>query len=284
LVRELIRAAALAGLVSAFLLASCTGSDDIGFRRTGAGGDTGSGEAGNGSGDAGSGSGAAGSAAPGAAGSNETGAGGSAIAGTAGKTGSSGAGAGSGTSGAAGASGTAGSPSGTGGSSSGAAGSSSGAAGSKGSAGTSGSAGATGAAGSTSSGAAGAAAAGSMIDPGIGCGQTKVYSYSGGIENLLIQNCGGCHYAAPGVNVQGGFSFSYANVTGVTNGHPSCVGLDASKRRVVPGKPDNSLLWIKAYDDSPPAGCGGHMPFQGSRLTMSNLCYIRAWITAGAPP
>jgi hypothetical protein len=143
-----------------------------------------------------------------------------------------------------------------------------------------GAAGTAGAGGSTTTGAGGA---GSMIDPGIGCGPIKVYSYSGGIENLLIQNCGGCHYAAPGVNVQGGFSFSYANVTGMTNGHPSCTGLDASKRRVVPGKPDNSLLWIKAYLDSPPANCGGHMPFTGSRLTMANLCYIRAWIVAGAP-
>jgi hypothetical protein len=273
LVRELIRAAAAAGLVSAVLLASCTGSDDIGFHRSGAGGDAGSGEAGSSSASAGSGdsSGEAGSSAMGAAGSTTSGA-----AGRAGNTGS-GAGAGAGTSGAAGAS------------SSGAAGSSgsngtagaSGAAGSKGTAGTSGADGTTGTAGST--GAAGAAA-GSMVDPGIGCGQIKVYSYSGGIENLLVQNCGGCHYAAPGVNVQGGFSFSYANLTGVTNGHPSCVGLDASKRRIVPGKPDNSLLWIKAYDDSPPSGCGGHMPFMGSRLTMANLCYIRAWIVAGAPP
>ena len=260
LVRELIRAAAAAGLVSVFLVASCTGSDDIGFHRGSAGAP---GSAGDDSGEAGSAdpSGAAG--ATGTAGSGATGAAGSNVSGAAGKTGGSGAGAGSG-SGAAGAS------------SSGAAGSSSGAAGFNGSAGKSGAAGSTGAAGTTG-------AAGGTIDPGIGCGQIKVYTYSGGIENLLVQNCGGCHYAAPGVNVQGGFSFSYANVTGVTNGHPSCVGLDASKKRVVAGKPDNSLLWIKAYDDSPPSGCGGHMPFMGSRLTMANLCYIRAWITAGAP-
>jgi hypothetical protein len=263
LVRELIRAAATAGLVSIFVVTSCTGSDDIGFHRGGAGA-TGSGEAGS---------------STGTAGEDPSGAAGAASA--TGEAGSSGAGAGTGSSGAAGskASGAAGS------SSSGAAGSSgsagaSGGAGKSGAAGSTGAAGATGAAGST--GAAGAAAGGT-VDPGIGCGQIKVYSYSGGIENLLIQNCGGCHYAAPGVNVQGGFSFSYANLLGVTNGHPSCVGLDSSKRRIVPGKPDNSLLWIKAYDDSPPSGCGGHMPFQGSRLTMANLCYIRAWIVAGAP-
>jgi hypothetical protein len=246
LIRELIRFAAAAGLVSAVALAACTGSEGVDIRRD-SGAITSSGEAGSGPGTAGvsanpSGAGAgAGSSASGAAGSSQGG-----------KVGSTGA------------SGTTGSGTGTAGTS----------------------ATGTGTAGTTASGTAGtggkvdAGAAGSAgtTDAGV-----KVYTYSGGIENLLIQNCGGCHYAAPGVNVQGGFSFSYANVTGVTNGHPSCVGLDASKRRVVPGKPDNSLLWIKAYNDSPPAGCGGHMPFQGSRLTDTNLGYIKAWILAGAP-
>jgi len=257
--RRVLVAAALA-----FASAACTESQPINARHDA--GELTTGEAGNGGGEAGSSAGEAGAGPTGAAG-NSTGAAGANP--TGGHAGSS-------SVGAAGATGTAGAP---------------GAAGAKGGAGTTGAAGASGAAGGSgaagATGAAGAGAAGASgagtIDPGIGCGQIKVYTYTGGIENLLIQNCGGCHYAAPGVNVQGGFSFSYANVTGVTNGHPSCVGLDASKRRVVPGKPDNSLLWIKAYDDSPPSGCGGHMPFQGSRLTMANLCYIRAWIAAGAP-
>jgi hypothetical protein len=145
----------------------------------------------------------------------------------------------------------------------------------------------TGTAGTGSSGTAGpggkldAGAAGSAgtTDAGV-----KVYTYTTGIENLLVQNCGGCHYAAPGVNVQGGFSFSYANLLGtVTAAHANCPSLDASKRRIVPGKPDNSLLWIKAYNDNPPSACGGHMPFQGSRLTDPTLAYIKAWILAGAP-
>ena len=154
----------------------------------------------------------------------------------------------------------------------------------------------TGSTGTAGTGSSGAAGAGGKLDAGAtgsagstgstgstDAGAVTVYTYTKGIENLLIQNCGGCHYAAPGVTLQGGFSFSYANVTGVTNGHPSCTLLDASKRRVVPGKPDNSLLWIKAFNDNPPASCGGHMPFQGSRLSDTTLGYIKAWILAGAP-
>jgi hypothetical protein len=129
---------------------------------------------------------------------------------------------------------------------------------------------------------AGAAGGSGVIDAG--APEVKIYTYTTGIENLLIQNCGGCHFAAPGVNVQGGFSFSYANVTGVvTTQHAGCPSLDASKRRVVPGKPDNSLLYIKASIPSPPSACGGHMPFQGSMLSQNVLDTIKNWILAGAP-
>jgi hypothetical protein len=146
----------------------------------------------------------------------------------------------------------------------------------------------TGAAGTGAAGAggskvdAGAAGSGGAIDAGVD--GVKVYTYTQYIENLLIQICGGCHFAAPGVTVMGGFSFSYANVTGpVTAAHANCPNLDASKRRVVPGKPDNSLLYIKANLDNPPAACGGHMPFNGKRIDDMSLAYIRAWILAGAP-
>jgi hypothetical protein len=244
LVRELIRFVAAAGLVSALSLAACTGSESVDLRRD-SGAVTSSGEAGSGTGAAGTGGSSSGTGA--GAGSSSSGAAGAGVAGQAGKPGSTGA-AGTGTAGT----------------------------GTTGTAGTTGSGGTTGAGGNKVDAGAGGTAA---TDAGV-----KVYTYSTGIENLLIQNCGGCHYAAPGVSIQGGFSFSYANVTGVTNGHPGCVGLDASKRRVVPGKPENSLLWIKAFNDSPPSGCGGHMPFQGSRLSPTTFDYLKAWILAGAPP
>jgi hypothetical protein len=238
LVRDLIRLAAAAGLVSAISLAACTGSESVDLRRD-SGAVTSEGEAGNG-GAAGAGGPSSGTGA--GAGSSASGAAGASESGQAGTTGSTGTGAGTGSVGTAG----------------------------------TGSSGTAGAGGKVDAGAAGSTGS-------TDAGAVTVYTYTKGIGNLLVQNCGGCHYAAPGVTIQGGFSFSYANITGVTNGHPSCTLLDASKRRVVPGKPDNSLLWIKAFNDNPPASCGGHMPFQGSRLSDATLGYIKAWILAGAP-
>jgi hypothetical protein len=238
--RSLAGSAFTLALVSALVLAACTGSEPVDVRN-GAGGEAGGGEATAGTSGAAGTVGAAGSSSSGAAGTNM---------GNAGTGGSTGAGAGAG----------------------------SGSAGSSGSAGTGGSAGRGGTAGSN-----GAAGTSGGKDAGVEAPPATAYTYTTGIENLLVQNCGGCHYAAPGVNVQGGFSFSYANVTGVTNGHPGCTLLDASKRRVVPGKPENSLLYIKANLDNPPSSCGGHMPFMGSRLSDNNLKVIYNWILAGAP-
>jgi hypothetical protein len=265
---ETARLRGLSGaLVAAAVFAACTGSEpvslDAGGTQTGAAGmqATGSGAAGTGGspGAAGSGmsSGAAGTgsaAGAGAAGSGSPSGAAGAGSGLAGHGGAGAGGAGSTGSGAAGHAGTNGAAGG-------------GAAGATGAAGTTGAAGATGAAGT-----------GAMQ-------WTYAAGELTGIENVLIQNCGGCHFAAPGVTVMGGFSFSYANVTGViTSGNKSCPNLDASKRRVVPGKPENSLLYIKISVDNPPAGCGGHMPYKGQTLTPNVMGWIRDWILQGAKP
>ncbi|HEX4405143.1 MAG TPA: hypothetical protein VH560_09975, partial [Polyangia bacterium] len=94
---------------------------------------------------------------------------------------------------------------------------------------------------------------------------------------------GGCHL---GTEIQGGFSISYANVMAHTSAATSgCSGLDASKSRVVPGKPDNSLIVIKTnLAANPPGGCGGHMPYQGMSILMEQYNEIRDWITQGAKP
>jgi hypothetical protein len=255
-------------IVAAALLSACTGSEavdfDGGVGPPGAAGMSGAGAAGTGSpstGAAGTGTPTGAAGASGGAGKGVAGAG--APAGAAGASGAAGKGAagagvaGGNGSGAAGHAGTSGSAGG-------------GAAG-KGAAG-------MGAAGMTGTGAAGATGAGGMQ-------WTYAAGELGGIENVLIQNCGGCHFAAAGVTIQGGFSFSYANVTGViTSGNKACPNLDASKRRVVPGKPENSLLYIKISLDKPPAGCGGHMPYNNQRLTDNVMGWIRDWILQGAKP
>ena len=83
----------------------------------------------------------------------------------------------------------------------------------------------------------------------------------------------------------GGFSFSYANVTGViTSANKACANLDASKRRVVPGHPESSLLYIKISIDPPPSGCGGHMPYKGQTISPNVMGWIHDWIVQGAKP
>jgi hypothetical protein len=226
----------------------------------GAAGD-GSGEAGSGpsAGAAGSEAGAMGAAGAGAAG---TGAAGKGAAG-ADAAGTGAAGKGAAGTGAAGAMGT------------GAAGTGAAGAGSSGGAGAGGKAGA-GAGGTGSAGASGAAGVGS----GGAAGGGVEITYTNTIGNTLTFYCGGCH--SPPL-VQNGFSISYANllahVSGATSG---CTALDSSKARVVPGKPSNSLIYIKMNNPSPPAGCGGHMPSQGNTVPANQQQIIYDWIMAGA--
>jgi hypothetical protein len=120
---------------------------------------------------------------------------------------------------------------------------------------------------------------------GADAGATKILSFAKDVQNVLILNCGGCHVPGAGGQVMGGFAFSYDNLLGmVTAAHASCPNLDASKRRVVPGKPDNSLIIIKTTIATPPAACGSHMPYQGEMLGDMTLGTIRTWIEQGANP
>jgi hypothetical protein len=109
------------------------------------------------------------------------------------------------------------------------------------------------------------------------------YTYADDIGPLLTFRCGGCHL---GTQIQAGFSISYANVMAhVSAGTSGCSGLDASKSRVVPGKPDNSLIVIKTNPQvNPPSGCGGHMPYQGMSVLPEQFQEIRDWISQGAKP
>jgi hypothetical protein len=85
--------------------------------------------------------------------------------------------------------------------------------------------------------------------------------------------------------VMGNFAFSYTSLlAGVNSEHSGCPNLDASKKRVVPGKPENSLLYIKASLPTPPSACGGHMPFAGQMLGDTTLKQLRDWILQGAKP
>jgi hypothetical protein len=138
--------------------------------------------------------------------------------------------------------------------------------------------GATGAAGN---GTAGAGAAGA--DGGATSDASTQLTYTYPIGPLLKLRCGGCHF---GTEVQAGFSISYANVLAhVSAANSNCPSLDASKARVVPGKPENSLIYIKTnITANPPGGCGGHMPYQGTSLSADQYQQIHDWIIQGAKP
>jgi hypothetical protein len=173
--------------------------------------------------------------------------------------------------------------------SSGAAGTSGGTAGNVGAAGAGagattgagGKAGSGGATGGAGNGAAGAGAAGA--DGGATSDASTQLTYAYPIGPLLKLRCGGCHL---GTEIQAGFSISYANVLAhVSAVNSNCPSLDASKARVVPGKPENSLIYIKTnITANPPGGCGGHMPYQGTSLSADQYQQIHDWILQGAQP
>jgi hypothetical protein len=189
-------------------------------------------------------------------------------------TGGTGAGTGQGTAGEGAASGSAGA--GAAGIVGGSGGASTGTAGAGGRGGATGTAGAHGDAGAGSAGASGSAGA-------AGDGAVQ-YSYATDIDPLLRFRCGGCHFET---EIQGGFAVSYAGVTAhVSAANSGCPSLDASKLRVVPGKPQNSLIWIKTNINvvNPPGGCGGHMPNMALNLLPDQFQELQDWIAQGAKP
>ena len=90
--------------------------------------------------------------------------------------------------------------------------------------------------------------------------------------NIFVPTCAeaGCH-AAPGA----------AAALNLSGDHPETALLNVAAGtcdgwvRVAPGSPEQSLLWLKLYSDSPP--CGARMPLAG-HLPATQLGCIREWI------
>jgi hypothetical protein len=156
-----------------------------------------------------------------------------------------------------------------------------------------------GATGGTTGGGSGGARndAGKDVSPTDGAADAsdggELLSYDVDVAYMLFFSCGGCHLST---STQGNFDMKIASPTapgptayqtitaGVNAEHAGCTKLDpASKKRVVPFKPDNSLLYIKISTASPPSGCGKHMP-DGANMTAEQIAKIRLWITQGARP
>jgi hypothetical protein len=112
------------------------------------------------------------------------------------------------------------------------------------------------------------------------------------IYRVVIEpSCGGasaCHNAMSGLLDQHHLDMStremaYMNLVGVTamgedTAGPICAS--SGLRRVVPGAPEMSLLYLKVT--SPP--CGMPMPLGGTPLPMETTEVIREWIANGAHP
>jgi hypothetical protein len=92
--------------------------------------------------------------------------------------------------------------------------------------------------------------------------------------------CDFCHSLPPNEKSNGGLSVgtdketAYKALVGQSSASLKCNG----RQYVVPGKPDESLLYGKVT--TPP--CGDHMPLGGSTLTDDQVEMIRTWIEAGA--
>ncbi len=97
------------------------------------------------------------------------------------------------------------------------------------------------------------------------------------VTAVLTKNCGACHMN----RAMGGFSMGATTAPKefvAAAESTDCKGL--SWKRVVPGKPEKSLLYKKITDQNV---CGSPMPEDGSVISEEDIEIIRAWIEAGAP-
>ncbi len=95
--------------------------------------------------------------------------------------------------------------------------------------------------------------------------------------------CNFCH-TQPASNIsngnlhtgaEGDTAAAYAALVGVTSTSKNCAG----RSLVVPGKPEESLFYLKLTAEPP---CGARMPFGNGALPDAQIEMVRSWIAAGA--
>lgn len=127
--------------------------------------------------------------------------------------------------------------------------------------------GATGGAGGATGGTGGSGAASSfseVMDVLITGGCTNGYCHGGGSGTMTLS-------ADPEV--------TYLSLVDQPAGGVSCK--PGAMTRVVPGDPENSLLWQKIAPGVTP--CGSKMPPESMGLNEAQVETVRGWIAAGAP-
>lgn len=103
--------------------------------------------------------------------------------------------------------------------------------------------------------------------------QDSTVSYSQDIQPIFNNNCIGCHPGNGDLSLEA--SDSYGNLVGVTSFSY------APLKRVVPSKPDSSVLYQKIRAN-PTMDVGQRMP-QGGALSGDQIEAIKTWIAEGAP-
>ena len=100
----------------------------------------------------------------------------------------------------------------------------------------------------------------------------------------ITNKCSPCHTTATGDGVMFGKldmttqANAYANLVNVPTAGVSCSGKGT---RVVPNKPDDSVMYLKVSLDDP-TPCGNKMPDNLPPLTSEEAEGIEDWIAAGA--
>ncbi len=131
----------------------------------------------------------------------------------------------------------------------------------------------------------------------VGCGSsgsgkpaTLDPTFTNVVANVItVKNCGGplCHTAigtmSAGGMILGTKAQLYAQLVNVHADGTLCGttadGGPTSYIRVVPGNPDESLLYLKLNQEPP---CGNAMPGSGTPLSQDLITLVHDWIAAGA--
>jgi hypothetical protein len=110
-------------------------------------------------------------------------------------------------------------------------------------------------------------------------------SFAADIAPLLSTNCESCHSPTGTA-----FSFTKLSLT-KADAYALLVNVESVEmatlkkpmKRVLPGNPDSSFLYLKVSMKTPPGG-GQRMPLNAAALAADKIELIRSWIAAGAKP
>jgi hypothetical protein len=127
---------------------------------------------------------------------------------------------------------------------------------------------------------------GGTMDAGMDTGGGGMLTFAKDIQPVLVQNCAPCHTANGdgGMSVMAMLSAANSVLGNVSAAHTNCAMVDASKKRIVPGMPMKSYLYLKVTMTTAALGanCGNAMPNMRASISAANKTLIQNWIMQGA--